>query len=119
MRKSGSRIFCDIDRIHSDPFAAICRNGNPTVFIRNRKMPLDDLTFSMINRKGLTLKLELRGYMKISHPGTQISKPGYLKQRMKLNPEAFVDLYQCKRITSCVLTDFRHGFYYKKGIPFL
>ena len=93
MRKSGSRIFCDIDRIHSDPFAAICRNGNPTVFIRNRKMPLDDLTFSMINRKGLTLKLELRGYMKISHPGTQISKPGYLKQRMKLNPEAFVDLY--------------------------
>ena len=57
-------------------------------------MPLDDLTFSMINRKGLTLKLELRGYMKISHPGTQISKPGYLKQRMKLNPEAFVDLYQ-------------------------
>ena len=57
-------------------------------------MPLDDLAFSMINRKGLTLKLELRGYMNISHPGTQISKPGYLKQRMKLNPEAFVDLYQ-------------------------
>ena len=29
-------------------------------------MPMDDLTSSMINRKGLTLKLELRGYMKIS-----------------------------------------------------
>lgn len=57
-------------------------------------MPLEDLTFSMINRKGLTLKLELRGYMNISHPGIQISKPGYLKQRMKLNPEAFIDLYQ-------------------------
>ena len=57
-------------------------------------MPLDDLAFSMINRKGLTLKLELRGYMNISHPGVRISKPGYLKQRMKLNPEAFVDLYQ-------------------------
>jgi hypothetical protein len=57
-------------------------------------MPLDDLIFSMINRKGLTLKLELRGYMNISHPGIQISKPGYLKQRMKLNPEAFVYLYQ-------------------------
>ena len=28
-------------------------------------------------------------------------------------------LYLGKRITSCVLTDFRHGFYYKKGIPFL
>ena len=28
-------------------------------------------------------------------------------------------LLKSKRITSCVLTDFRHGFYYKKGIPFL
>ena len=94
MRKSCSRIKCDIDRIHSDSFVEFCRNGNPNVFVRNRKMPLDDLAFSMINRKGLTLKLELRGYMNISHPGSQISKPGYLKQRMKLNPEAFVDLYQ-------------------------
>lgn len=94
MRNSGSRIVRDVDRIHSDPFAVLCRNGKPNVFVRNRKMPLDDLTYSMINRKGLTLKLELRGYMNISHPGTQISKPGYLKQRMKLNPEAFVDLYQ-------------------------
>lgn len=48
----------------------------------------------MINRKGLTLKLELRNYMKITHPGTEISKPGYLKQRMKLNPEAIKFLYQ-------------------------
>ena len=94
MRKSGSRIISDVNRIRSDLFAELCRNGKPNVFVRNRKMPLDDLTFSMINRKGLTLKLELRGYMNISHPGTQISKPGYLKQRMKLNPAAFVDLYQ-------------------------
>ena len=94
MRKSGTRIKSDIDRIHSRVFADLCRNGKPNVFVRNRKMPLDDLAFSMINRKGLTLKLELRGYMNISHPGVQISKPGYLKQRMKLNPEAFVDLYQ-------------------------
>ena len=94
MRNSGSRIKRDVDRIHSDPFTDLCRNGIQNVFVRNRKMPLDDLAFSMINRKGLTLKLELRGYMNISHPGTQISKPGYLKQRMKLNPEAFVDLYQ-------------------------
>lgn len=94
MRKSGSRIICDVNRIRSDPFAELCRNGKQNVFVRKRKMPLDDLAFSMINRKGLTLKLELRGYMNISHPGAQISKPGYLKQRMKLNPAAFVDLYQ-------------------------
>ena len=57
-------------------------------------MPIEDLVYSMINRKGLTLKLELRNYMKITHPGVEISKPGYLKQRMKLNPEAFKVLYQ-------------------------
>jgi len=94
VRKSGTRIQSDIYRIHSDSFVEFCRNGKPNIFVRKRKMPVDDLAFSMINRKGLTLKLELRGYMNISHPGTQISKPGYLKQRMKLNPEAFVDLYQ-------------------------
>jgi len=94
VRKSGTRIKTDIVRIHSDRFAELCRNGVDNVFVRKRKMPLPDLAFSMINRKGLTLKLELRGYMNISHPGTQISKPGYLKQRMKLNPAAFIDLYQ-------------------------
>lgn len=94
MRKSNSRIRCDINRVHSDQSAEFCRNGKQNVFVRKRKMPLDDLTFSMINRKGLTLKLELRRYMNISRPGTQISKPGFFKQRMKLNPEAFVDLYR-------------------------
>lgn len=94
MRKSGVRIKEDIDTIRSEHFTDICRNGRANVFVRNRKMPLSDLAFSMINRKGLTLKMELRSYMNISHPGIQISKPGYLKQRMKLNPDAFKYLYQ-------------------------
>ena len=94
MRKSDCRIKGDVNRIHSDLFVDICRNGNSCAFTRSRKMPYDDLTFSMINRKGLTLTMELRGFMKISHPGENISKPGYLKQRMKLNPYAFIDLYQ-------------------------
>lgn len=94
MRKSGTRIQSDIGRIRSDGFADICRGEKQNAFVRNRKMPLYDPAFSIINRKGLTLRLELRGYMNISHPGVQISKPAYLKQRMKLNPEAFADLYQ-------------------------
>ena len=80
--------------IRSEHFTHMCRGDRANVFVRNRKMPVSDLVFSMINRKGLTLKMELRGYMNISHPGTQISKPGYLKQRMKLNPEAIKYLYQ-------------------------
>lgn len=57
-------------------------------------MPLTDLLFTMLNRRGITLSLELRNYMKIAHPGMDISKPGYLKQRMKLNPLAFYELYR-------------------------
>ena len=79
--------------IRSEQFTDMCRGDRANVFVRNRKMPVSDLVFSMINRKGLTLKMELRSYMNISHPGTQISKPGYLKQRMKLNPEAIKFLY--------------------------
>ncbi len=48
----------------------------------------------MINRKGITLSLELRNYMKIAHLGIEISRPGYLRQRMKLNPLAFYELYR-------------------------
>lgn len=94
MRKSQNRFLKDQADILSDSFLDICRNGNSKVLVRKRKMPVEDLIYSMINRKGLTLKLELRNYMKLSHPGTEISKPGYLKQRMKLNPDAFKYLYQ-------------------------
>ncbi len=92
MRKSQKRFIMDIDRMQNDEYASVCRIVENT-FIRSRKMPLQDLLLTMINRKGLTLTLELRNYMKAAHPGTEISKPGYLKQRMQLNPDAFLDLY--------------------------
>lgn len=77
MRDSQKRTIIDIDRMESDAFADICRNGNHGSFTKNRKMPLKDVLLTMINRKGLTLTLELRNYMKISHSGEHISKPGY------------------------------------------
>ena len=89
MKHSQKRTFMDIEKMSSDEFKAFCRLGNKNHFTRIRKMPLQDLLFTMINRKGLTLALELRNYMKLAHPGVSISKPGYLKQRMKLNPDAF------------------------------
>jgi hypothetical protein len=94
VRKSQDRLLKDQSSILSDAFLKVCQNGKTNTLVRRRKMPLDDLVYSMINRKGLTLKLELRNYMKITHPGIEISKPGYLKQRMKLNPDAFKYLYQ-------------------------
>lgn len=94
MRKSKDRLLKDQDTILSDSFLEVCRDGKTNTLVRRRKMPIEDLVYSMINRKGLTLKLELRNYMKITHPEVEISKPGYLKQRMKLNPEALKVLYQ-------------------------
>lgn len=90
IKHSQKRTFMDIEKMSSNEFKAFCRSGNQNHFTRIRKMPLQDLLFTMINRKGLTLALELRNYMKIAHPGTFISKPGYLKQRMKLNPDVFL-----------------------------
>ncbi len=94
MKKSQKRTCCDISYIHQAPFGDVCRNAKPSSFTRVRKMPLHDFLFTMINRRGITLSLELRNYMKIAHPGSEISKPGYLKQRMKLNPLAFYELYR-------------------------
>lgn len=94
MRKSQRLFMNDQSVIKSDSFANLCRGDNPRILVRRRKMPTEDLIYSMLNRKGITLKLELRNYMKISHPGTEISKPGYLKQRMKLNPKAIEFLYK-------------------------
>ncbi len=91
MKNSQKRTCCDISLIHQDEFHDFCRNGNMSSFIRNRKMPLKDLLFTMTNRRGITLSLELRNYMKTAHPGMGISKPGYLKQRMKLNPLVFYE----------------------------
>lgn len=74
MKHSQKRIFMDIEKMTSDEFKAFCRSGNKNYFTRIRKMPLQDLLFTMINRKGLTLALELRNYMKLAHPGVSISK---------------------------------------------
>ena len=65
MRKSFQLFLSDQELIRLDSYAVLCRNNNPCVLVRRRKMPLEDLIYSMINRKGLTLKLELRNYMKI------------------------------------------------------
>ena len=69
MKNSQKRTCCDISLIHQDGFHDFCRDGNPSSFIRNRKMPLTDLLFTMINRRGITLSLELWNYMKTAHPG--------------------------------------------------
>ena len=93
MKDSQKRVMQDLEKTGTPCYIELCRGNRESSFTRRRKLPLQDVLQSIINRRGLTLTLELRNYMKIAHPGEKISKPGYLKQRMKLNPEAFSYLY--------------------------
>ena len=54
MRKSQLLFLNDQSIIKTESFGELCRN-KPNVLIRRRKMPTEDLIYSMINRKGLTL----------------------------------------------------------------
>lgn len=94
MRKSGIRLNKDLFFINSSMFLPICRFFNINHFTRNRKLPLNHLILSIINRKGLTLSMEIRRFFRLLKPNNKdsISKAGYLKQRLKLNPAAFVAL---------------------------
>ena len=48
MKHSQKRTFMDIEKMSSDEFKAFCRLGNKNHFTRIRKMPLQDLLFTMI-----------------------------------------------------------------------
>ena len=65
MKHSQKRTFMDIEKMTSNEFKAFCQLGNKNHFTRIRKMPLQDLLFTMINRKGLTSAYGTRNYMKL------------------------------------------------------
>ena len=92
MRFIPKRLHRDIELIYSQLFLCICQRCNKKHFTRNRKMPLVQLILTMLNRRGLTLSLELRKWRELMEIESSISKVGYLKQRMKLNPEALMVL---------------------------
>ena len=92
MRFSVARVCNDIDYTTSDPFIAVCRRTNANHFSRNRKMPLPKLLLTILNRRGTSLAVELRKFRELSDMKESISKPGYLKQRLKLAPEAIMSL---------------------------
>ncbi|MBT9132425.1 MAG: hypothetical protein DDT33_00941 [Firmicutes bacterium] len=94
MRGSGIRFDRDQACVRSFSFLSICRGINLEYFTRKRKLFLEHLILSILNRKGVTLSMELRRLFRLLKPKTTdvISNPGYLKQRLKLNPAAFTYL---------------------------
>lgn len=92
MRCSEKRLYGDLSQINTENFVQQCRLISEKHFTRNRKMPLKHLFLSVPFRKGRTLYFELKYFKELFAMKDKISKPGYLKQRMKLNPKAFLEL---------------------------
>lgn len=78
--------------IDNSSFISKCRISE-TNFIRNRKITPRDLILYELNKKGLSTKMEILNFNDINDV-QNISSPGLLKQREKLNPEAFKFLIQ-------------------------
>jgi len=91
VRNAAKRLKKDMEFMSSKKFKSKCRLVKKSHFTRNRKMPLPNLILTALFRKGRSLKIELKEFSsKLKQP--KISKPGYLKQRLKLNPQSFLDV---------------------------
>lgn len=76
--------------IKSDKIKTYARLHNPNSFTRNRDMPLSDILFCTLAKKGLTAVMELQHYFNSKGENNmKISKQGYLQQRKKLNYKVF------------------------------
>jgi len=63
---------------------------NPGSWTRQRKMPLSDILFCTLGKKGLSTIMELRHHFQaINKVEKTVSKQDYLRQRQNLNPEVF------------------------------
>ena len=92
VKHSNLRVTMDINHSNTICFIKHCKAIKDSHFTRNRKLPLHQLLLSILSRKGRTLTMEIRSFIKSIKSKISISKPGYLKQRQKLNPEVFLEL---------------------------
>ena len=76
--------------VNQDEFITKCRM-KITDFTRQRKMGALDVVYYLMNKKGLSNKMEIIKFEHIKNLN-EISSVAVLKQREKLNPEAFVYL---------------------------
>jgi hypothetical protein len=91
MRFGTERIVRDKLQMKSKGFTEICRKIKGA-FRRTRKLPLFMLIMTILERRGKSLSIEIRGFKKSGILQEKISKTGYLKARKKLNPQALLEL---------------------------
>lgn len=61
-------------------------------FTRKRKMDFEKLIHYILNKKGLCTNMEINNFFNKINEDTNMSAQALLEQRLKLNPEVFVDL---------------------------
>jgi hypothetical protein len=84
--------FCKKTKlIKAEDFITKRKLLNLNHFTRTRKMPPNKLILSILAHKGTNLSTELRR-QQLYPQDKPISKPGYTKQRQKLNTEAITTL---------------------------
>lgn len=72
-----------------------------TDFTRKRKMDFEKLIHYILNKRGLCTNMEINNFFKKINEDTDMSAQSLLDQRLKLNPEVFVQLN----------TEYLQGFY--------
>ena len=85
-------------KIRSEEFLSLSRK-KPTCFIRNRKMPFENLVYFMLNSVKRTLQIELTNFMQSFSTHKNITKSAYSQQRMNLTTLG-CPLRGCQLITS-------------------
>ena len=70
-------------------------------FTRKRKMDFEKLIHYILNKKGLCTNMEINNFFNKINEDTNMSAQALLDQRLKLNPEVFIDLND----------DYLQGFY--------
>jgi len=93
-RLSSRRVEKSKGFVETDEFLKISRGENNNYFTRNRKLSLILLVYSMLIRRGNTLKMELYRLKEHFNMQSKISVSGYHQQRVKLNPKAIECLAQ-------------------------
>ena len=65
---------------------------NLKYFTRKRKMDFEKLIHYILNKKGLCTNMEINNFFNKINEDTDMSAQALLDQRLKLNPEVFIDL---------------------------
>lgn len=92
MTNAYDRITKTFDQLSTERIKKIGRIEEKD-FTRNRKMTFLDISRCILSKKGKTTTMEINNYFKkLNKRESRVTKQAFCKQRLKLNPEVFIQL---------------------------